>query len=328
LKGEKLAMRIAIALFTLALALAGAPAHAQKWPEKPVRMVLAYPAGGNSDVAARVIAPKLQEIFGQPFLVENKPGAGGMIAGELVAKSAPDGYTLFFTANAPILFSPMVFGRSPYLWHRDFVAVGSVSFTPLVLVVNPSLPANTVAELVALAKAQPGRLTMASSGVASGNHLLSELLQMASGANWATVQYKGGAPLLNDLLGGQVQFAFDQVSTSLPHVRSGRLRALAVATAKRVPLMPEVPTFAEAGYADIEGETFTGLFAPAGTPREIVMRLSGALAKILRDKVVIERFAGLGADARASTPEEFTEYLRKEDAKWTPVIKRANIRAE
>jgi tripartite-type tricarboxylate transporter receptor subunit TctC len=321
-------MRIAIALFTLALALAGAPAQAQKWPEKPVRMVLAYPAGGNSDVAARVIAPKLQEIFGQPFLVENKPGAGGMIAGELVAKSAPDGYTLFFTANAPILFSPMVFGRSPYLWHRDFVAVGSVSFTPLVLVVNRSLPANTVAELVALAKAQPGRLTMASSGVASGNHLLSELLQMASGANWATVQYKGGAPLMNDLLGGQVQFAFDQVSTSLPHVRSGRLRALAVATAKRVPLMPEVPTFAEAGYEAIEGETFTGLFAPAGTPREIVMRLSAALAKILRDKVVIERFAGLGADARASTPEEFTEYLRKEDAKWTPVIKRANIRAE
>jgi tripartite-type tricarboxylate transporter receptor subunit TctC len=321
-------MRIAIALFTLALALAGAPAQAQKWPEKPVRMVLAYPAGGNSDVAARVIAPKLQEIFGQPFLVENKPGAGGMIAGELVAKSAPDGYTLFFTANAPILFSPMVFGRSPYLWHRDFVAVGSVSFTPLVLVVNRSLPANTVAELVALAKAQPGRLTMASSGVASGNHLLSELLQMASGANWATVQYKGGAPLMNDLLGGQVQFAFDQVSTSLPHVRSGRLRALAVATAKRVPMMPEVPTFAEAGYEGIEGETFTGLFAPAGTPREIVMRLSAALAKILQDKVVIERFAALGADARASTPEEFTEYLRKEDAKWTPVIKRANIRAE
>jgi tripartite-type tricarboxylate transporter receptor subunit TctC len=321
-------MRIIIALFALALAYDGAPAHAQRWPEKPVRMVLAYPAGGNSDVATRVIAPKLQEILGQPFLVENKPGAGGMIAGELVAKSAPDGYTLFVTANAPILFSPMVFGRSPYLWHRDFVAVGSVSFTPLVLVVSPSLPVRTVAELVALAKAQPGRLTMASSGVASGNHLLSELLQMASGASWLTVQYKGGAPLMNDLLGGQVQFAFDQASTSLPHVRSGRLRALAVATAKRVPSMPEVPTFAESGYADIEGETFTGIFAPAGTPREIVMRLSAALAKILQDKIVIERFAAIGADARASTPEEFTEYLRKEDAKWTPVIKRANIRAE
>jgi len=321
-------MRIAIGLYALALALAGAPAYAQKWPEKPVRMVLAYPAGGNSDVATRVIAPKLQEMLGQPFLVENKPGAGGMIAGEFVAKSAPDGYTLFVTANAPILFSPMVFGRSPYLWHRDFVAVGSVSFTPLVLVVNPSLPVKTVAELVALAKAQPGGLTIASSGVASGNHLLSELLQMASGASWVTVQYKGGAPLMNDLLGGQVQFAFDQVSTSLPQVKSGRLRALAVATAKRVPMMPEVPTFAEAGYPEIEGETFTGIFAPAGTPREIVMRLSVALAKILQDKVVIERFAAIGADARATTPEEFTEYLRNEDAKWTPVIKRANIRAE
>jgi tripartite-type tricarboxylate transporter receptor subunit TctC len=169
---------------------------------------------------------------------------------------------------------------------------------------------------------------MASAGVASGNHLLSELLQMASGTSWVTVQYKGGAPLMNDLLGGQVQFAFDQVSTSLPQVRSGRLRALAVATAKRVTMMPEVPTFAEAGYEEIVGETFTGIFAPAGTSREIVMRLSAALAKILQDQSVIERFAAIGAEARASTPEEFTEYLRKEDAKWTPVIRRANIRAE
>lgn len=321
-------MRATTTFVALLLAFAGIPSYAQKWPEKPVRMVLAYPAGGNSDVATRVIAPRLQEILGQPFIVDNKPGAGGMIGGELVAKSVPDGYTLFVTANAPILYSPMVFGRSPYLWHRDFLAVGSVSFTPLVLVANPSVPAKSVAEMVALAKAQPGRLTMASAGVASGNHLLSELLQMASGTNWITVQYKGGAPLMNDLLGGQVQFAFDQVSTSLPHVKSGKLRALAVATAKRVPMMPEVPTFAEVGYADIEGETFTGIFAPAGTPHEIVVRLSAALAKVLQDKTVIERFAAIGAEARASTPEEFTEYLRKEDAKWTPVIKRANIRAE
>jgi tripartite-type tricarboxylate transporter receptor subunit TctC len=321
-------MRTAIALLALACACAGTPAQAQKWPEKPVRMVLAYAAGGNSDIAARVIAPKLQEIFGQPFLVENKPGAGGMIAGELVAKSAPDGYTLFFTANAPILFSPMVFARTPYLWHRDFIAVGTVSFTPLVLVVNPSVPARTVAELVALAKAQPGKMTAASSGVASGNHLLSELLQMASGASWATVHYKGNAPSLNDLLGGQVQLAFDQVSTSSPHVRAGRLRALAVATAARVSMLPEIPTFAEVGYDGIEGETFTGMFAPAGTPRDIVMRLNAALAKIVQDKAVIEKFAALGAEARAMTPEEFTDYLRKEDARWTPVIKRANIRAE
>jgi tripartite-type tricarboxylate transporter receptor subunit TctC len=303
-------------------------AHAQKWPEKPVRMILAYPAGGNSDVAARILAPRLQEIFGQAFLVENKPGAGGMIAGELVAKAPADGHTLFFTANAPILFSPMVYGRTPYIWHRDFVAVAPVSYTPLALVTHPSVQAKTVAELIGLAKARPNQLMMACSGVASTNHLLSELLQMASGASWETIQYKGNAPASTDLLGGQVQFAFEQVSVSLPHVRSGKLRALAVATAKRVRTMPDVPTFAEAGYEGIEGETFTALFAPAGTSREVVMRLSTAITTVLQDKVVIEKFAALGAEARSSTPEEFTEYLRREDAKWTPVIKRANIRAE
>ena len=169
---------------------------------------------------------------------------------------------------------------------------------------------------------------MSCSGVASTNHLLSERLQSASGASWTTVQYKGNAPAMTDLLGGQVQFAFDQVSVALPHVRSGKLRALAVATAQRVPSLPEVPTFAELGIEGMEGETFTALFAPAGTPREVVTRLSEALAKILQDKVVIEKFAAMGAYARASTPEDFTEFLRKEDAKWTPVIKRANIRAE
>jgi tripartite-type tricarboxylate transporter receptor subunit TctC len=322
-------MHAVLALLSLAFSLTlVAPAYAQKWPEKPVRLVLAYPAGGNSDVAARIIAPRLQEIFGQTFVVENKPGAGGMIAGELVAKSAPDGYTIFFTANAPILFSPMVFGRSPYLWHRDFVAIGPVSYTPLTLVVHPSVPANTTAELVALAKAKPGQMMMSCSGVASTNHLLSEMLQSSSGASWTTVQYKGNAPAMTDLLGGQVQFAFDQVSVALPYVRSGKLRALAVATAQRVPTMPEVPTFAELGIDGMEGETFTALFAPTGTPRDIVKRLSDALAKILQDKVVIEKFAALGAYARFSNPEEFTEYLRKEDAKWTPLIKRANIRAE
>ena len=287
-------MRAVLVLLSLAFSLTLTPAYAQKWPEKPVRLVLAYPAGGNSDVAARIIAPRLQEIFGQIFVVENKPGAGGMIAGELVAKSAPDGYTIFFTANAPILFSPMVFGRSPYLWHRDFVAIGPVSYTPLTLVVHPSVPANTTAELVALAKAKPGQMMMSCSGVASTNHLLSEMLQSSSGASWTTVQYKGNAPAMTDLLGGQVQFAFDQVSVALPYVRSGKLRALAVATAQRVPTMPEVPTFAELGIDGMEGETFTALFAPTGTPRDIVKRLSDALAKILQDKVVIEKFAEIG----------------------------------
>ena len=321
-------MRFASA-FAAALALALAtPVAAQKWPDKPVKLVVPYPPGGNVDTAARIVAPGLQDAFGQPFVVENKAGAGGMIAGESVARSAPDGYTFFFGANGPILYSPIIFGRTPYQWDKDFVPVGSVSFTALVLQVHPAVPAKTLAEFIELAKKQPGKLLMASPGAGTTNHLLSEMLQARSGASWTTVHYKGNAPATTDLLGGQVQFNFDQVSVSLPYIKQGRVRALAVSSPKRVASLPEVPTFDEAGFRGLEAETFTGILAPAGTPGEIVAQVNAALAKVLRDPAVRAKFEALGAEARAMTPEAFGVYLKKEYDTWVPVIRRSNINAK
>ncbi len=310
----------------LALMAATTLAHAA-WPDKPVKIVVPYPPGGNVDVAARLISPGLQAAFGQPFILENKPGAGGMIAGEQVARSAPDGYTLFMAANGPLLFSPLIFKRQAYKWDKDFEPIGSVSYTPLVLQVRPGLPARDLGELLALAKKEPGKLNMASPGAGTTNHLVSELLQSLTGARWTTAQYKGNAPATTDLLGGQVDFNFDQISVSLPYIKEGRTRGLAVTTAKRVPSLPDIPTFAEAGVPGMEAATFTGLLAPKGTPPEVLARLSQALAKILSQPEIIQRFQELGADAQASSPADFTRYLAAEDARWTPIIERAGITA-
>ncbi|ARP85415.1 Bug family tripartite tricarboxylate transporter substrate binding protein [Bordetella genomosp. 9] len=319
-----------LAVLAAAAALAAAcpaPVQAADWPQKPVRIVVPYPPGGNVDVAARIIAPGLQAAFGQPFIVDNKGGAGGMIAAEDVARSAPDGYTLFLAANGPLLFSPVIFGRASYRWDKDFVPISSVSFTPLVLQVKPSLPVKSVQELLAMARKDPGKLTMASPGAGTTNHLVSELLQSLTGAHWTTAHYKGNAPATTDLLGGQVDFNFDQLSVSLPYIKDGKLRPLAVTTSERLPALPDVPTFAQAGVSGMEASTFTGLLAPKGTPDDIVKRLSQALEKILKQKDVVERFDALGAQARGSSPQAFHDYLAKEDARWTPIIKNAGITA-
>lgn len=306
-------------------ACAAIPAHAA-WPDKPVRIVVPYPPGGNVDVAARIIAPGLQAAFGQPFIIDNKPGAGGTIAAESVARSAPDGYTLFLGANGPLLFSPVIFGRADYKWSQEFEPVSSVSFTPLVLQVRPSLPVKSLNDLLALAKKEPGKLNMASPGAGTTNHLVSELLQSMTGARWTTVHYKGNAPATTDLLGGQVDFNFDQVSVSLPFIKEGKVRGLAVTTAERVAALPDVPTFTEAGVP-LEASTFTGMVAPKGTPADITGKLSQVLVKILDQQDVKDKFAALGAQARGSTPQEFAVYVSKEDARWIPIIKKAGIKA-
>ena len=316
-------------LAACAVAVFATAALAQsQWPDKPVRLIVPYPPGGNVDSAARIISERLGAIFNQQFLVENKAGAGGLIAGEFVARSAPDGYTFFVGANGPILFAPLIFKRDVYHWKKDFVPVSSVSFTSLVLQVNPSTPHKTVAQLLEAGRNPAVKLSMASPGAGTTNHLLSELVQEQSGAKWLTVQYKGNAPATSDLLGGQVDFNFDQVSVALPFIKDGRTRALAVSSPKRLSQLPDVPTLQEAGFKGLTAETFTGVLAPKGTPPEIVKRLSDALQKLLAEKGVQDKFAGLGAESRGSPPEQFTEYLTAEDERWTPIIKKINITSQ
>jgi tripartite-type tricarboxylate transporter receptor subunit TctC len=320
-------MKLACWIATLALAFVPA-AQAQKWPDKPVKLVVPYPPGGNVDTAARIVAPGMQESLGVPVIIENKAGAGGMIAGEFVAKSAADGYTLFFTANSPLLHAPIIFNRPAYQWDKDFVPITMISYTPIVMQVHPGVPAKSLRELLEMAKKEPGKLSMATPSAGTTNHLLSELLQASAGVNFLTVHYKGNAPATTALLAGEVQMNFDQVSVALPHIKAGKLRALAVATNARVASLPDVPTFAEAGVPGIEGATFTGIMAPAGTPKEAVARLHAAASKALADKSVVEKFDGLGAEARGNTPEQFRAYLKNEYDKWTPVIKKAGISAK
>jgi tripartite-type tricarboxylate transporter receptor subunit TctC len=317
----------AVALVAIAAALA-CPAAAEQWPARNVRLVVPYPAGGNVDSAARIVADKLQQRLGQPFIVENKAGAGGLIAGEAFAKAAKDGYTLFVGANGPVLFAPEINKRDAYNWKRDFLPITTISMTPLVLEVHPAVKTGTLKELFDLARREPGKLTMASPGPGTTNHLLSELAQSTLGLQWLTVHYRGNAPATNDLIGGQVHFAFDQISVALPYIKSGMVRALAVTSPHRVRALPDVPTFAELGYTDFDAQTFTGLFAPAGTPAAVVEKLHETMAAILKDAEVVEKFDKLGAETIAMTPADFTAYLQREDAKWIPVVRKANIKAD
>jgi tripartite-type tricarboxylate transporter receptor subunit TctC len=319
---RKLSMVVAL------LAAFSAPALAQTWPERTIRLIVPYPPGGNVDGAARILANRLQDKLGQSVVIENKAGAGGLIGGEMAAKSPPDGYTLFVGANGPILFAPEISGKRSYHWSRDFAPISTISLTPLVLQVHPAVAAKTLAEFFDLARREPGRLNMASPGPGTTNHLLSELLQATAGVTWTTVHYKGNAPATNDLIAGHVQFNFDQISVALPFIKDGRTRALAVTGTKRAHWIPDVPTFAELGYKDITGQTFTALMAPAGTPPAIIGKLNAVLTEILREPDVVEKFDLMGAEAAAMSPEALRNYLASEDATWMPIVRKANIKGE
>lgn len=307
------------------LAFAGS-ALAQAWPMKPVKLVVPYPPGGNVDVAARILAEKLQQDLGQPVIVENRSGAGGLIGSEAVAKAEPDGYTMLLGANGPILFAPELAGRPAYDWRKDFIPVSTVTLTPLVLQVNPSVAARTIKEFFALAAQTPQ--TMASPGAGTTNHLLSELMQARLGVKWTTVQYRGNAPATNDVVGGHVPFNLDQISVALPFVSSGKTRALAITGTARFSGLPDVPTFAEAGYPEFDGQTFTGLMLPAKTPEAIVGKLHAATVKALGDPATKAKILALGSQAAPLSRAEFAAYLDKEDRTWIPLIRKLGIKAE
>jgi len=319
---QRLLLCLAVAL--AALLHLSAAALAQSWPTRAVRLVVPYPPGGNADVVGRIAARALQAELGQPFVIENKAGAGGLIGAEAVVKAEPDGYTFLLSANGPVLYAPELAPRKPYDWKRDLTPVGTISLTSLALVVHPAIPARTLPEFIDLARREGEKLTFGVGGAGTSNHLFGELIQSQLNLKWTTAQYKGTAPAMNDLIGGHVQFSIDQISASLSLIKDGRVRALAVSGSKRVPWLPDVPTFVEQGYRNLEGYTFAALFAPTGTPATIVEKLAAALKNAMQDPQVKEQITRLGAEPEAMSPQELRAYLEKEETVWLPVVRSAN----
>jgi tripartite-type tricarboxylate transporter receptor subunit TctC len=310
------------------LATAALAAHAQGYPAKPIRIIVPFAPGGNVDITARLVAPGLQDALGQPVVVENKPGAGGTIGADQVAKATPDGYTLLMGSNSTFSVAPSLYPKNPYSPLKDFAPVVSIASAPFVLVTSSAAPSKDAAQLVARAKSDPGKLTMSSAGTGSSNHLVGELFQEISGAKFTHVPYKGSGQALTDLMGGQVDLHFDQLTSAAGHVKSGKLRALLVTSPTRVAMMPEVPTAREAGYPTFEATNVTGLIAPAGTPTDVIQKLNAATNKVLADAAIKEKFAAIGATTTGGAPEDFAKYIREDLAKWTRIVKDANVKVE
>ncbi len=320
--------RYRLLLLAMPLCVAASLARSAAYPEKPIRIIVPYPPGGNIDITARALAPGLGEALGAQVVVDNRGGAGGTIGSELAAKSAPDGYTLLLGSTGTLTTAPALYPRLGYDPVRDFATTSLVSVVPLVMVVHPSVPAKTVKEFVAVAKSRPGRITMASAGSGTTNHLSGELFQGATGIKMIHVPYKGSGPALVDLMGGQVDVHFDQLSSAIGFIQAGKLRALAVTTLKRSAQMPAIPTMDESGVPGFDASTFTGIVLPAATPREVVMKLHAALVKVLRAKATRDSFARFGAETLESSPEEFARFIREDLAKWAKVIRDAGIKLD
>ncbi|HYG53925.1 MAG TPA: tripartite tricarboxylate transporter substrate binding protein [Burkholderiales bacterium] len=320
-------MMIRIALLFLAIILA-APLGAQPYPSKPVRVIIPYPPGGGNDTLGRLFAAKLQERMGQPFVVENRPGAGTMIGTEAAAKSAPDGYTLLLSSIATHALSPNLYSRVPYDPIKDFAPITLLGIAPTVLVVNKDLSANNLAELVSLAKSKPNIYAYASGGNGTPPHINAEVFKAVAGIDLVHVAYKGGGPALLDLIAGRVHVMLDTAASAMPHVRSGKLRALALSAPKRSPEYPDLPTFAEAGLPQYETNAWYSFHAPAGTPPEIVRRLNTELVATLKDADVLARFKQLSTDPVGNSPEEFGAFVKAELDKYARVIKAAGIKLD
>lgn len=315
-------------LSCLPLVLYGSALHAQSWPAKPIRIIVPFAPGGPADLLPRLIGPKLTEAWGQPVIVENKPGAGGNIGMDLVAKAAPHGYTLVVGPNGNLVVNPHLYPNLPYDIFRDFTPITLIATFSNLLVVHPDGPAKSISDLIALAKARPGTLTYGSPGTGSQPHLGGEFLKLMAGIDIVHVPYNGTAPALRDLLGGQITFMFAQTSVALPQVHAGKLRALGVASLQRTAQLPEVPTVAESGLPGFEAVSWYALLAPSGTPKEITAKLQAEIGRILQLPDVKEKLGALGGEGVGNTPEQLTSLLRAESARYADIVKRANIKAE
>ncbi len=319
----RVSSRICLALL---FGLAMAPASAQPFPTRPVTFVVPYAPGGNVDVSTRILQANVGDALGQPIVVENRAGAGGTIAGTYVARSKPDGHTLLVGSNGPVLLGPMTMPNPPYQWDQAFEPVSMLAVATNLLLVRSTLPVKSVAELVEYSKKNPGKLTLATSSGASINHFMAELLKLTAGIGWVEVHYRGNAPAISNLVAGHVDLGFQQLTDAAPHLATGSLRALAVLGPKRVASLPDVPTIAEAGFPNVQGITFNGVFAPKGTPAPIVERLSQVIRTALAKRTAVDQLAKLGSESRGSTPGEFAAFLNEETRKWADVMKRANIK--
>ena len=319
-------MSISTALLALA-ALAG-PAAAQPYPVRPIRMIIGFPPGGGTDIVGRIVGQRLSEVLGQQVLPDNRGGASGQIAAELNAKAPPDGYTVMMAHIAAISIMPTLIAKLPYDAQKDFAPISLVAIGPNFLVVHPSVPARSVKELVALAKARPGQLHYVSPGAGTVQYLAAELFKLQAKMDILHVPYKGSGQSIVDLVAGHVHLNFDSVPPVLPHVRSGRLRALAVTSEKRFSILPDIPTVNESGVPGFDLSTWWGLVAPAAVSREIIARLQAETVKVLREPGVKEKIAFAGADTVGNTAEEFGAFIRNERAKYARIVKDANIKLE
>jgi tripartite-type tricarboxylate transporter receptor subunit TctC len=312
----------------LVFALACSLAYGQAYPSKPVRLLVPFSAGGTTDVLARLVGQKLAESLGQQVIIDNRPGANGNLGTEMVAKAPADGYTIALIFDGTIAINPAVYRKLPFDPQKDLAPIGNVAQLPLIMVVHPGVPARNLAEFVAHAKANPGRINYSSAGPGSTGHLTGELLKVRAGIDLVHISYKGGGQAVQDLLGGQIQMLLTGFPTAEGHLKGGKLRALAFSSAQRVATAPEVPTFAESGYPGFVVASWYGLFAPAGTPREIVRRLNADLNRILQAADVRERLSTLGVEPTGGTPEQFAETIKVDTARWAKVVSDAGIRID
>ena len=317
--------RIAAALM---LVVASGAAFAQAYPGKPIRIVVPFAAGGTSDILARAIGPKLTEAWGQPVVIENKTGANGNVGAEFVVRSAPDGYTMLLSDVGALAISPSVYPSLPFDPIKDFAPVIMVSYSPHVLAVHPSVPANSIKELIAFAKANPGKLNFANSGTGGAPHLAGVDFAQRAGIKWAYIPYKGGSAAVTDVVAGVSNVLFNGMLATYPSVKGGRLRGLAVTSVERVPSAPDLPTVAESGMPGFVTGSYQGLLAAAGTPREVIAKLNTELTRILNTQEMKDMLATQGTEVRAGAPEALGTFIASEKARWATVVKEAGIKAD